>query len=90
MALAHSQPMSQTPAAGRSRVIRPAKRYPVLPVTLLVLLLVLPALFAPYIAPYNPVKGSLMSRLKPPVWVAGGSSTHWLGTDKSGVIFSAA
>lgn len=84
MAVAHSQSMSHTPSAEPPPVKRHAQRYPVLPVAILVLLLVLPALFAPHIAPYNPVKGSLMSRLKPPVWVAGGSSAHWLGTDKLG------
>jgi peptide/nickel transport system permease protein len=50
----------------------------------LVLLLVIPTLFAAQIAPYNPFKGSLCKRLKPPAWIAGGSTAHLLGTDKMG------
>jgi peptide/nickel transport system permease protein len=60
------------------------KRYPVLPIAILLLLLVIPALFASHVAPYNPIKGSLSKRLKPPVWVVGGSMDHILGTDKMG------
>jgi peptide/nickel transport system permease protein len=60
------------------------KRYPVLPTAILLLLLVIPAIFASQVAPYNPIKGSLSKRLKPPVWVPGGSMDHLLGTDKMG------
>jgi peptide/nickel transport system permease protein len=60
------------------------KHYPVLPTAILVLLLVIPALFASQVAPYNPIKGSLSKRLQPPVWVPGGSMDHLLGTDKMG------
>jgi peptide/nickel transport system permease protein len=42
------------------------------------------AIFAPLIAPYDPYHQSLILRLKPPFWVAGGSSAHWLGTDTYG------
>jgi peptide/nickel transport system permease protein len=45
---------------------------------------VLPGIFAPQLAPHNPIRGSLSARLKPPMWVAGGSITHPLGTDKVG------
>src|SRR5262245_63342093 len=47
-------------------------------------LLVIPAVFAPYVAPHDPLRGSLAKRLKPPVWQDGGSSAHLLGTDKLG------
>jgi peptide/nickel transport system permease protein len=60
------------------------KRYPLLPTAILLLLLVIPAIFASQVAPYNPIKGSLSKRLKPPVWVPGGSMDHLLGTDKMG------
>jgi peptide/nickel transport system permease protein len=60
------------------------KRYPVLPTAILLLLLVIPAIFASQVAPYNPIKGSLSKRLQPPVWVPGGSMDHLLGTDKMG------
>jgi peptide/nickel transport system permease protein len=36
------------------------------------------ALFAPTLSPYDPLKGRLVERLKPP------SATHWLGTDELG------
>lgn len=36
------------------------------------------ALFAPWIAPYDPLSQSILSRLKGP------SATHWLGTDQFG------
>ena len=60
------------------------KRYPVIPTAILVLLLIVPALFAPQVAPYSPIKGSLSKRLKPPAWIPGGSMDHVLGTDKMG------
>lgn len=60
------------------------KRYPLLSLAVLVLLLVIPALFAPQIAPYSPIKGSLSKRLQPPMWSQGGSMAHPLGTDKMG------
>ena len=51
---------------------------------ILVFLLVIPGLFADWIAPHDPIKGSLAARLKPPMWEKGGSSTYPLGTDKVG------
>lgn len=42
------------------------------------------ALFAPMIAPHNPVKNSLANRLVPPVWIEGGSWKFPLGTDQMG------
>jgi len=62
----------------------PSRRFPGIPLFILIFLLVLPGLFAPYLAPHNPIKGSLRARLKPPVWVQGGTITHPLGTDKVG------
>jgi peptide/nickel transport system permease protein len=64
--------------------MRQAKRYPLVPIALLTFLLVIPAVFAPLIAPYDPLKGSLANRLKPPVWQQGGSIDYPLGTDKLG------
>jgi peptide/nickel transport system permease protein len=64
--------------------MRQAKRYPVVPLILLTFLLVIPAVFAPLVAPYDPLKGSLGNRLKPPVWQEGGSINYPLGTDKLG------
>ena len=46
--------------------------------------LVIVAVFAPFIAPYNPTKGDLRDRLTPPAWQEGGSTAHLLGTDLLG------
>jgi peptide/nickel transport system permease protein len=67
-----------------AQAMRQARRYPVVPLALLVCLLALPAALAPQIAPYDPLRGSLAKRLKPPVWMDGGTSEHLLGTDKLG------
>lgn len=66
------------------QTILPSKRFPGVSLFILIFLLVLPGIFAPQLAPHNPIKGSLSARLKPPAWVAGGSITHPLGTDKVG------
>jgi peptide/nickel transport system permease protein len=64
--------------------MRQARRYPLIPVGLLTFLLVIPAVFAHQIAPYDPLKGSLAKRLRPPAWQEGGSIDNLLGTDKLG------
>jgi len=47
-------------------------------------LLVLAALFAPLLAPHDPVAQSVLARLKPPIWMEGSVSGHLLGTDMLG------
>ena len=61
-----------------------ARRYPLVPLALLTFLLVIPALFASQVAPYDPLQGSLSKRLKPPAWQQGGTIEYPLGTDKLG------
>jgi len=51
---------------------------------LIVLLVLLMAAFAPWIAPYAPNDTDASVFLTPPAWQAGGSSAHWLGTDAIG------
>ena len=48
------------------------------------IVLVIPAIFAELIAPYDPLENSLRDRLLPPFWMDGGSTDHVLGTDKTG------
>jgi len=60
------------------------RRYPLVPLALLTFLLVIPALFASQVAPYDPLQGSLSKRLKPPAWQQGGTLEYPLGTDKLG------
>jgi peptide/nickel transport system permease protein len=51
---------------------------------LILILLVVPAIFAPWLAPHDPLEGRLAHKLKPPVWTAGGSWEYVLGTDPLG------
>lgn len=66
------------------QTLLPSKRFPGVSLFILIFLLILPGIFAPQLAPHNPIRGSLSARLKPPMWVAGGSITYPLGTDKVG------
>ncbi|CAM2861531.1 Dipeptide transport system permease protein [Helicobacter felis] len=50
----------------------------------IVLFLILCALFAPALTEHNPYAQNVQERLKVPVWEAGGSSKHLLGTDDLG------
>lgn len=84
MAIASPQPVPGYVPSRLTGAVLHVKQYPVVPVVTLLLLLVIPTLFAAQIAPYNPIKGSLSKRLKPPAWIAGGSTAHLLGTDKMG------
>lgn len=71
----------------RSRVtgyLAEVRRLPLLPIAILLLVLVIPAIFANQIAPHDPTRGSLGNRLAPPVWQEGGSADHIFGTDKVG------
>jgi peptide/nickel transport system permease protein len=60
------------------------KRYPLFALGILVFVMVIPAVFAPWVAPHDPFQGSLSHRLTPPVWQEGGTAEHILGTDKLG------
>lgn len=51
---------------------------------IVIVLLLLSAIFAPLIAPYDPSVQDIMSRLKPPMWLDGGNAAHILGTDHLG------
>lgn len=50
----------------------------------IVLIVVVCAIFAPYIAPYSPVEMHPLDMLKPPAFVQGGSMKYVLGTDNLG------
>jgi peptide/nickel transport system permease protein len=51
---------------------------------IVLLLILLVALAAPWLAPHDPFAQSLAQRLIPPVWDEGGSWVHPLGTDQLG------
>lgn len=84
--------MAEATAALREREIKPAwyiqafrtlRRWPVVPVVILVALVVTGA-FAPWIAPNDPLYSSLRDRTLPPFWYPNGSTEHLLGTDHLG------
>ena len=56
---------------------------PYIPVAVLLTVLVIPAVFAPLLAPHNPTEVSPLDRLQPPVF-AGGTWEYPLGTDTLG------
>jgi len=47
-------------------------------------LVTLVALLAPQLSPVDPIRNDLLERLTPPMWIAGGSAAHPLGTDTLG------
>ena len=82
-----TSPLVTRPWYAPRRVLRSIwslRQYPVLPIFILMIVLVIPAIFAELIAPYDPVENSLRNRLLPPFWMEGGGFDHILGTDKVG------
>lgn len=51
---------------------------------IIITMFVLMAIFAPLLAPHDPLETSLYDQLKPPVWHEGGSTKNILGTDDLG------
>ena len=68
------------PVAGRARRVPWTVLLPAVPVLVAVLLAVL----APWVAPHSPTSGNLALRLRPPVWQEAGSTERLLGTDLLG------
>jgi len=52
--------------------------------SVILLAIVASAIFAPAIAPHDPLAVNISHRLAPPVWMEGGTSRHVLGTDQVG------
>ena len=86
MATAAANPALGRPAppGALRRAWTALRRYPVVPIGILFVALVIPALFAEIIAPHDPIDGELRSRLLPPAWTDGGDWSHPLGTDRLG------
>ena len=61
-----------------------ARRFPVIPLLILAVMLIIPAIFADIISPHDPVEVNLRDRLLPPAWQEGGSWQFVLGTDRHG------
>ena len=60
-----------------------SRQLPWFPVTILGLVVVA-AVFAPYLAPQSPTDGDITQKLIPPVWMERGTTEHPLGTDRFG------
>ena len=78
MAVALPEISSPRPPARIGHYVKEAFRYPIIPVAVLVIVLIIPALAADLLAPYDPEKGSLTNRFAEP------SAQHWFGTDEIG------
>lgn len=76
-----TRPLSVSP--GVRRVWKRIASYPLIPGIILLVVLIIPAFFASYIAPHDPFQSYLANRLAPPVW-AGGTWEFILGTDRMG------
>lgn len=50
----------------------------------IILMLIISAVFSPYLAPSDPYAQDIMNRLRPPGFIEGGSPDHPLGTDQLG------
>jgi len=69
----------------KTRMIRSLRQQPSRGIGLVILsLIIFAAVFAPYITPQAPETTSLQLRLKPPFWMEGSVSPHFLGTDQLG------
>ena len=64
--------------------LQEARRFPLIPLAVIVVVLVIPAFFANFVAPHHPTRGQFAERLTPPAWQEGGSARFLLGTDKQG------
>src|SRR5688572_5526440 len=84
MAIVTARTLPWYAAPRLAQAMREARRYPLVPLAILTFFLLIPAVFAPQVSPYDPLKGSLAKRLTPPAWQEGGTIEHLLGTDKVG------
>ena len=70
-------------STGIAGVLQLLNRWPVIPGTILGVLLVV-AVFAPLVSPHDPYSNDLKARNHPPIWSEGGSTDYLLGADVIG------
>ena len=70
----------ETPLRTTLRILR---RWPIVPI-ILVSLMLIAAVFAELLTPYDPTRDDLLERNTPPFWQEGGTTEHILGTDPLG------
>jgi peptide/nickel transport system permease protein len=76
---------AREPVVERSRVWRKFVRNPAgIAGAVALLVIVAAALAAPYVAPHDSARQSLVRRFTPPAWAQGGQTAHVLGTDQVG------
>ena len=79
------QPQKVSERTLKTRMIQSLQQQPSRGIGLaIVLLIILAAVFAPVITPQAPEATSLQLRLRPPFWMEGSVSPHFLGTDQLG------
>lgn len=81
---AAAETLAEPSRSGLASAIYNVRQYPIIPMLILLILLIIPAIFANLIAPHDPVDVNLRARLLPPVWLEGGSWQYILGTDRHG------
>lgn len=74
----------QTPGAGRVGLQRLRRLRWSIAAAGVLALIVLSAVFAPWISPHDPLAVNIRHRLAPPAWMEGGAPQHLLGTDQVG------
>ncbi|MEF2553479.1 ABC transporter permease [Aurantimonas sp. A2-1-M11] len=82
--VSHHPPVAISLSPGRVAVRRALRHGSFWVGGTIVLLIVLTAIFAPFLTPYDPSAQDLANRFVPPVWDAEGSAAHLLGTDGLG------
>ena len=74
----------ETPGAGQATLRRLLRLRWGLAAAGILLLIIASAVFAPWIAPHDPLAVNIRHRLAPPAWMEGGSAENLLGTDQVG------
>ncbi|MEM7023218.1 MAG: ABC transporter permease subunit, partial [Pseudomonadota bacterium] len=78
-----TEPQETLGRPAKAGLWRRLRGYPIVPIAVLVLLLLVPAVTADWLAPHDPIQGSVVDRNKPPV-LFGGTWEYPLGTDRLG------
>ncbi|ESW63453.1 ABC transporter permease [Mesorhizobium sp. C277A] len=81
---ASAYPARSEPIAQKSNLLRWLRHGGLVLGLLVLFIVVVMAVFAPLLAPYDPYLQSLATRFAPPIWLPGGSWVHPLGTDQLG------
>ncbi len=77
--------LADIPVSGQRLLLRKLWRFKWGVAASLVLLVIIgTAVFAPVLAPYSPIVVDIQHRLGPPAWMDGGTRAHVLGTDQVG------